>query len=168
MHVSTGKSILQCNVYAYCYNNSIKYADPNGNVAIVDDVVLMGTVLLAGLGFVALLNIPAIKGMVVKSSQAMLDAVKAVASFKLKPLQARKEPSRSLDQKGDLNTDADLLDESGELKQRRHYGSDETAEYDIDYKHQDDGTHVFLHVHTRTNGKRSKESIPYSEYFTPY
>lgn len=65
--------------------------------AIVDDVVLMGTVLLAGLGFVALLNIPAIKGMVVKSSQAMLDAVKAVASFKLKPLQARKEPSRSLD-----------------------------------------------------------------------
>ena len=84
-------------MYAYCYNNSIKYADPNGNVAIVDDVVLMGTVLLAGLGFVALLNIPAIKGMVVKSSQAMLDAVKAVASFKLKPLQARKEPSRSLD-----------------------------------------------------------------------
>ena len=168
VHVSTGKSILQCNVYAYCYNNSIKYADPNGNVAIVDDVVLMGTVLLAGLGFVALLNIPAIKGMVVKSSQAMLDAVKAVASFKLKPLQARKEPSRSLDQKGDPNTDADLLDESDELKQRRHYGSDETAEYDIDYKHQDDGTHVFLHVHTWTNGKRSKESIPYSEYFTPY
>ena len=41
VHVSTGKSILQCNVYAYCYNNSIKYADPNGNVAIVDDVVLM-------------------------------------------------------------------------------------------------------------------------------
>lgn len=168
VHVSTGKSILQCNVYAYCYNNSIKYADPDGNVAIVDDVVLMGAVLVAGLGFVALLNIPAIKGMVVKSSQAMLDAVKAVASFKLKLLQARKEPSRSLDQKGDPNTDADLLDESGELKQRRHYGSDGTAEYDIDYKHLDDGTHVFPHVHTWTNGKRSKKSIPYSEYFTPY
>ena len=58
--------------------------------------------------------------------------------------------------------------QSAQVRKRRHYGSDETAEYDIDYKHQDDGTHVFLHVHTRTNGKRSKESIPYSEYFTPY
>ena len=58
--------------------------------------------------------------------------------------------------------------QSAQVRKRRQYGSDETAEYDIDYKHQDDGTHVFLHVHTWTNGKRSKESIPYSEYFTPY
>lgn len=38
-------------------------------------------------------------------------------------------------------------------------------EYDIDYQHQDDGTHVFPHVHPWKGSVRSKTPIPFDEFF---
>lgn len=51
-------------------------------------------------------------------------------------------------------------------KQRRHYDENGSADYDIDFNHPDDGTHEFPHVHKWTNGKRPKEWIPFSEFFS--
>jgi hypothetical protein len=48
---------------------------------------------------------------------------------------------------GDPNSSTDLLDENGDIKQRRYYDEKGRVEKDIDYKHQDDGTHTFPHEH---------------------
>jgi len=50
--------------------------------------------------------------------------------------------------KGEPNSSEDLVDENGELIQRRFYGPDGKVEYDIDFKHgNSDGSHNFPHRH---------------------
>ena len=56
-----------------------------------------------------------------------------------------KKRQTSLPPEGEANTDADLYDENGDLKQTRHSGADGKAEYDIDYNH--GGNHDFPHRH---------------------
>ena len=53
-----------------------------------------------------------------------------------------------LDITGEASSSTDLLDENGELKQRRYYDENGRAEKDIDYKHSNgDGSHTFPHEH---------------------
>lgn len=79
-------------------------------------------------------------------------------------LQAKKKPE-SLPKEGDPNSDEELLNEDGSVKQRRHFDEKGDAEYDVDFNHSDDGTHEFPHIHKWINGKRQKEWIPFSDYF---
>lgn len=50
--------------------------------------------------------------------------------------------------KGEPNSSEDLVDENRNLLQRRYYGSDGKAAYDIDFQHGNgDGSHTFPHKH---------------------
>ena len=53
------------------------------------------------------------------------------------------DSDRSLPTTAEPNTDKYLRDKKG-IKQKRHYGPDGKAEYDIDYRHQGD-KHKFPH-----------------------
>jgi hypothetical protein len=55
--------------------------------------------------------------------------------------------SKSLPTKGKPNSEKELLNSDGTVKQKRYYDSDGKAERDVDYNHQDNGTHEFPHQH---------------------
>lgn len=93
-----------------------------------------------------------------------LDELSCSLYFDIAILVEINEQRRSLPKEGTPNTDDKLYDEKGVLKQERHYGEDGQAEYDIDYKHPDDGTHEFPHVHFWLDGSRSKWSIPLADW----
>ncbi|WP_288394140.1 RHS repeat-associated core domain-containing protein [uncultured Vagococcus sp.] len=56
-------------------------------------------------------------------------------------------PGNRLDGKDTPNSSADILNADGTVKRRRYYGKDGRAVEDIDYNHEDDGTHEFPHRH---------------------
>ena len=76
---------------------------------------------------------------------------------------------RSLPTTGEPNSDQELYDEDG-LKQKRHYGSDGRAEYDIDYRHSNsDGSHTFPHRHNWNWGNSPPRgpAIPLFQTYVP-
>lgn len=46
-YVSTGQGFVGFNMFAYCNNNPINYFDPTGEVAVVDDLAIVGIALIA-------------------------------------------------------------------------------------------------------------------------
>ena len=60
--------------------------------------------------------------------------------------------------KGEANSSKDLLDENGDVKQRRYYDENGDADLDIDYHHGGVG-HKFPHKHYWNNGVRGPEML---------
>lgn len=67
----------------------------------------------------------------------------SVVSHNPKPKAVNKNPN-----KNNPNSSSDLLNGDGSIKQRRYYDSDGKPEFDIDFNHQGEETHVFPHSHT--------------------
>ena len=153
--------MLGNNMFAYCNNNPVNCVDPSGLLIIADDLLIYGFVTLVVVVLVPLLMPP--PSVLQKSTifKAFTQAAEDIANLLL----AKKKPE-SLPKEGDPNSDKEILNDDGTVKQRRHYDENGSADYDIDFNHPDDGTHEFPHVHKWTNGKRPKEWIPFSEFFS--
>ena len=148
-------------MFAHCNNNVVNCTDPSGYLFGVDDVVLCGVSILLVVVVVPILMPPPV---ILQESQ-IYEHLTGIADKISTLLQAKKKP-QSLPKKGEPNSEQELLNEDGTVKQRRHYDENGDADYDIDFNHQDDGTHEFPHVHKWSNGKRPHTSIPFSEFFT--
>ena len=157
--------LLGYNLYAYCENNPVMYADRIGE---------SGTLTLIGLGalfaqavaavvvtVVVAVVVTAVVELVYEGVSNIIDWAEEQGDNQDKPSDKPQNdnPSKppSLPTEGDPNSEQDLYDENGELKQKRFYGPDGKAERDIDYKH--GGNHDFPHEHTwdwSKNPPRSK------------
>lgn len=149
-------------MFAYCLNNPVIHSDSSGYIAIVDDVFYayaLGVCVAA----VVISSIPLVCGLISELYKAFVSFLQATSESAASDNQAEQK-RRSLPFNGTPNSDDDLEDEDGSIKQTRHYGDDGKPEYDIDYHHQDDGTHVFPHVHPWKGGVRSKTPIPLDEF----
>lgn len=62
--------------------------------------------------------------------------------------QKDKKDNTGVDLEGELYSSAEVYNGDGKLIKRRYYGADGKAEKDVDYGHQDNGTHTFPHEHT--------------------
>lgn len=133
-------------------------------IAIIDDIVLVGFVVIAVLVLSVFLSPPfqqATYAFVNSVVDIVTDTISNVAH-----IVETKIKSKSLPREGEPNTDEELLNQDGTVKQRRHYDQNGNAEYDIDYNHPDDGSHEFPHVHRWIDGKRQKEWLPFGEFFS--
>jgi len=74
------------NLYTYCANNPIYYSDPTGHIAGVDDVIIAGTLIFAGIIYLAssVLNQPEVQEglstMINKASYAVEEFAENAAS----------------------------------------------------------------------------------------
>ena len=174
-YVSTGDGFTGFNMFAYCNNNPVNRIDPDGHDSSVvewwmstmwwlcgiDGPVPVGDIVYLGVAVSLCIYAVAVSS----SSSAtfyndvtiLLDSTEpAEASEAIEPTERRNLPLT-----GEPNSDANLLNPDGTVKQTRHYDQNGNAEYDIDYNHADsDKSHIFPHMHTWTNGTRSKGWIP--------
>ena len=155
-YTSTGQGVLGNNMFAYCNNNPVNYIDSNGQEPVT---VTIAVTTLAAVAIVALGDY--LIGIGYRATSAFLDSLSrqwysSFAKIEFASTESTTSPNtkegetkkdtRSLDVEGPPNSDDELYDDDGNLKQRRHYGPDGKAEYDIDYKHS--GNYEFPHMHT--------------------
>ncbi|MBQ9131761.1 MAG: RHS repeat-associated core domain-containing protein, partial [Clostridia bacterium] len=187
--------LLGYNMFAYCYNNPANYYDPYGEsatevlawwlttggaVAVAEPTPIGEVVYFVGL--LVFGSIVAVEAVIIGEQLAenIRDAVDPAPeeggdaddqslppdSESLEPKEG--DPPRSLPVDGEPNSDQELYDEKG-LKQKRHYGPDGKAEYDIDYRHSNgDNSHDFPHKHVWdwNNPKNPRgPSIPFIEIY---
>ena len=151
--VATGDGLLGNNMFAYCLNNPINLVDNNGKepISVSVRIVVVGIVAAA-----IVIDLGA--RVLTKFLQQLSDEFQYACARISFVTQDRTEKSeqdtqdnktqkkkRSLDTEGPPNSDDELYDEEGNLKQQRHYGPDGKAEYDIDYSHS--GNYDFPHKH---------------------
>lgn len=157
--MSTGLGVLGKNMFLYCLNNPSCFIDTSGMIAVVDDIAI-GFIAIVVLIVVLIFTPPIHISWTTYQSSIFKNS-------KQDEVDAGKGKSKSLPKQGEPNSDAELIDEkTGEVKQRRHYGEDGNAEYDIDYKHSNgDGTHKFPHTHVWKDGIRLPTNPNESGYF---
>ncbi len=154
--VSTGQGLLGNNMFAYCNNNPVMYEDFSGFIALLDD--------LLALSITVLIVIPLL--LIVFPPPFILENINqslSEANNQISILFSKKQPE-SLDPTGVPNSDSEIKNEDGTIKQKRHYGKDGKAEYDIDYNHSGDN-HEFPHVHRWNNGVRDTKWIPLKDFY---
>lgn len=164
-------NILGFNMFAYCYNNPVNYIDPYGESAktlfwgwlssgwgaalaeptIVGEIIYVGGCVI--LGGIALVETIVLADMVADAIKDATDTTPESTTSKPEDQpkesegETEKDRPNSLPPNGEPNSDQELHDKDG-LKQKRHYGPDGKAEYDIDYRHPNpDGSHTFPHKH---------------------
>ena len=151
-------SLVSYNLFSYCLNNPIRYIDQSGAYAEAVRHWALYMWWLPGVdSFWPFFDIAYGIGFVVLSGFVFLRATIWFSQVEAK----ENETPSALPPEGEANTDKELYDKDGTLKQKRHYGPDGKAEYDIDYKH--GGKHPFPHKHTWDWGKeppRSNIHIP--------
>lgn len=175
-YASTGQGLIGCNMFVYCKNNPVNRIDPDGHDSYVwewistmwwtcfaDAQLPVGDIIyIAG---IAVFGIYALATLEISSTTFPLDEnAPTVLMDSTNPAEASEvvEPTerRNLPRTGEPNSDVSLLNPDGSVRQTRHYDQNGNAEYDIDYNHQNsDKSHIFPHMHTWTNGIRSKEWI---------
>ena len=164
-------SILGFNMFAYCDNNPVNYIDPYGEsgvaaalagwassawgLTLVDGPLPIGDIIYAA-GCVVLGVACVVETAILVDTT--IDAINTVVSMAEENTdttpensdgapQEEKKPEHNLPTQGEPNSDQELHDKDG-LKQKRHYGPDGKAEYDIDYRHPDPkNNHEFPHRH---------------------
>ena len=160
-YATTGVGLLGNNMFAYCNNNTVNCTDPSGYLLGFDDNVLCGVGVLLVVVVIPFLMPPPVVLQETKTFEYLTSIAEKISTLLL----SKKKP-QSLPTKGEPNSDKELLNEDGTVKQRRHYDENGDADYDVDFNHQNDGTHEFPHVHKWNNGTRPHKSIPFSEFFT--
>ncbi len=148
-YASTGQGFLGCNMFAYCLNNPVNYLDGYGRYAMaaartwaetmwwlsgIDGPIPVGDIIFI-CGLVALVLICE------SNKPVQIPTIYCDDS----PESKKNDGATSLPTEGEPNSDDELYDNEGNLKQKRHYGPDGKAEYDIDYSH--GGNHSFPHKH---------------------
>lgn len=133
------------NLYVYCMNNPVRFYDPigktaaeifggawalGGGAAVSDGPLPFGDAvgLVIGLG-----------GTLIAGGVLIYEGIQSYNN--------RAATSKGLPTTGEPNTDQELLNPDGTVKQRRHYGPDGKAEKDIDYNHPGEKDHKFPHEH---------------------
>ena len=150
---STGQGLLGYNMFAYCLNNPTNLADSDGAepISISVGVVVVGIVVVAlviDLGARVLSK--SLQQLSIQFQYACA-RISFVTQNRIEKAEhdaqenEAQEKKRSLGTEGPPNSDDELYDEEGNLKQQRHYGPDGKAEYDIDYSHS--GNYDFPHKH---------------------
>ena len=176
--VGTPGELLSANMFAYCTNNPINMIDSSGKfpfalsflseaiVATVEAVatvlsapVVMGSALIVATGLLIYSEYQYYKSRHISysdvsagSSEKEYENSKSngaptkdhtVVSHNPESKPVNKNPNKSKP-----NSSSDLLNEDGSVKQRRYYDSDGKPDFDIDFNHQGEETHVFPHSHT--------------------
>ena len=154
--VSTGQGLLGNNMFAYCGNNPVNYIDSHGQEPITISVTVAALAVTAVImlgGLLIYITVNALSTFIDWLScqwYIPFARIEYASTESTTPPNEKKgetkEDKRSLDVEGPSNSDAELYDNEGNLKQKRHYGPDGKAEYDIDYKHS--GNFDFPHTHT--------------------
>ena len=153
-------SMLGYNMFAYCNNNPVNYYDPTGQAAaeifygwivgagsaaaaeptpVGEIVLVVGAIIIGGIWLAEEL------GEIGENSNDKLSEPPKSITEPDNNNETDEENKTSLPTEGDPNSDAELYDKKG-LKQRRHYGPDGKAEYDIDFRHSGE-KHIFPHKH---------------------
>ena len=168
-YVNVNGDFIGFNMYAYCLNNPVMYTDYTGESAVSALKLWSSTMwwLVAIDGFLPIGDIIYVAGTIAMAIGAIYTTVNTIEVITHKFSESSndtdkdesKDNTHSLPTKGNPNSDQDLYDESGELKQRRHYGPDGRAEYDIDYKHPGEN-HKFPHRHNWDWSKNPPRSGP--------
>ena len=147
--------MLGNNMFAYCLNNPVNYLDSNGQEPVSITVVVTACAVIAVIALGDLLirvgsqALSTLLDWLSRQWYASFARITYSSTESTTPpneKEEKKESKRSLEVEGPPNSDDELYDDEGNLKQRRHYGPDGKAEYDIDYKHP--GNHKFPHMHT--------------------
>lgn len=80
-----GQSIidpLSLNLYTYCYNNPLRYRDPSGNVAVIDDIVIIfsaaGTITIMYSAWLDWVNSPSGQQMVSDIQAVIVDGISLI------------------------------------------------------------------------------------------
>ncbi len=159
-YISTGTGLLGYNMFSYCNNNPVLNIDSTGKNAeavlkawtlgmpwltLVDGPLPVGDITYVVIMVILILTTPCDDSLVLPDFNEL--ELESNSNDDTNNTNSNTENERKLPITGEPNSDRELYDEEG-LKQKRHYGPDGRAEYDIDYRHQNsDGTHKFPHRH---------------------
>ena len=151
-------TIFGYNLFAYCENNPVVRIDPNGDFFLMAMAATVAGAFAAAAGAVAIVasvglavNVAVNVGEII--SEAIIQITNNLEEDETPKSitnpdnndNADDENKTSLPTEGEPNSDMELYDKKG-LKQRRHYGPDGKAEYDIDFRHSGE-KHIFPHKH---------------------
>ena len=77
-YASTGQGIIGHNMYTYCLNNPLSYTDPNGEIAIFDDILVVILVFVVGYVTIGFLFSPPIQALIRSIAQEIADFFSAL------------------------------------------------------------------------------------------
>lgn len=157
---------MGCNLFAYCLNNPVQHIDPFGNLAIVDDLIIVCGIAIVALIAINILIPPPSVAKTVTQGWTKLTSSLFQGQEKTSITSAVKEKSQSLPTEGAPDSDEKLKNKDGSTKQIRHFNSKGAPDFDIDYNHTNsNNSHEFPHVHIWVNDSRISTPIDYWQFF---
>ena len=168
-------NMLGFNMFVYCYNNPVNCIDPTGENGFSEALAgwassACGLTLVAGplpIGDIVYWGGCAILGIfAVAETIALADTISNTIQDEADVDSDIEDETyeHSLPTEGEPNSERELRDKDG-VKQKRHYGPDGKADYDIDYRHPDPkNTHEFPHRHNWDWNKKPPRSAPIKMY----